>query len=168
MHGNNTPRPALGTINVILARPGGDVRASSGVMSMVGGSDLEARNQTPKRARAKVPPSLTFSKENKQGTLQPHDDALVVTIRIGGYDVRRVLVDQGSGVEIMYQDLYRGLNLRPKDLDTYDSPLMGFDGKMVVPRGMIRLPIQVGDVEVQVNFIVVEAFSLYTAILGRP
>ena len=82
--------------------------------------------------------------------------------------MRRVLVDQGSGVEIMYQDLYRGLNLRPKDLDTYDSPLMGFDGKMVVPRGMIRLPIQVGDVEVQVNFIVVEAFSLYTAILGRP
>ena len=82
--------------------------------------------------------------------------------------MRRVLVNQGSGVEIMYPDLYQGLNLRPEDLNMYDSLLMGFNGKMVALRGMIRLPIQVGNVEVQVNFIVVEAFSLYTAILGRP
>ena len=68
----------------------------------------------------------------------------------------------------MYPDLYQVLNLRPENLDRYDSPLMGFDGRMVAPRGMIRLPIQVGDVEVQVNFIVVEAFSPYKAILARP
>jgi len=133
-----------------------------------GGFNLEARNQTPKRARVIVSPSLSFSEKDKQGILQPRDDALVVTVRIGGYDVRRVLVDQGSGAKIRYPDLYRGLNLRPEDLDTYDSPLMGFDGKMVVLLGMIKLPVQVGDVEVQVNFIVVEAFSPYTAILGRP
>ena len=82
--------------------------------------------------------------------------------------MRRVPVDQGSGAEIMYLDLYRGLNLRLEDLDTYDFPLMGFDGKMVVPYGMIRLPVQVGNVEAQVNFIVVEAFFSYMAILGRP
>ena len=93
MHENNTPWPALGTINVILARPGGDVRASSNVMSMVGGSDLEARNHTLKKAKVMVPLSLSFSKEDKQGTLQPHNDALVVTVRIKGYNVRRVLVD---------------------------------------------------------------------------
>ena len=168
MHGNYTPRPALGTINVILTKPEGDVMPSSNVMSVVGGSDLKARDQTHKRARVMVPPNLSFSEEDKQGTLQPHDNTLVVTIRIRDYDVRRVLVDQGSGVEIMYPDLYRGLNLRPEDLDTYDSPLMGFYGKMVVPPGMIKLPVQVGDVEVQVNFIMVEAFSPYTAILGRP
>ena len=50
----------------------------------------------------------------------------------------------------------------------YDSSLMGFDGKMMVPRGMIRLLVWVGDVEVQVNFKVVKVFSLYIAILGRP
>ena len=57
----------------------------------------------------------------------------MVTVRIGGYDVKRVLVDQGSGAEIMYPDLYQGLNLRPDDLYRYDSSLMGFDGKMVAP-----------------------------------
>ena len=63
--------------------------------------------------------------------------------------------------------MYQGLNLRLKDLDKYDSPLMGFDGKMVVPQGMVKLPVQVSDVEVQVNFIVVETFFPYTAILAR-
>ena len=133
---------------------------SSRVMSVVGGSDLEARDQTHKRARVMVPPNLSFTEEDKQGTLQPHDDALVVTVRIGGYDVRRVY---GSRAEIMYLDLYWGLNLRPEDLDACDSPLMDFDNKMVVPQRMIKLLIQV-----QVNFIVVEAFSLYTTILSKP
>ena len=68
-------------------------------------------------------------------TIQPHDDALVVTLKIGGYDVKRVMVDQGSGAKIMYLDLYRGLNLKPKDLTAYDSPLVRFDGKVVIPRG---------------------------------
>ena len=69
------------------------------------------------------------------GTLQPYDDALVVTLMIGGYDVKRVLVDQGSGVEIIYPDLFKGLNPKLKDLTCYDSPLIGFDGKIVFLKG---------------------------------
>ena len=59
----------------------------------------------------------------------------MVTIKIEGYDVKKVLVYQGSGAEVIYPNLYKGLNLRPKDLERYDSPLMGFDGRIVVPRG---------------------------------
>ena len=44
---------------------------------------------------------LGFSDEDKVGTIQPHDDALVVTLRIGGFDVKRVPVDQGSVVEVL-------------------------------------------------------------------
>ena len=75
------------------------------------------------------------------GTIQPHGDALVVILRIGGYDVKRVMVDQGSGAEIMYPDLYSGLNLNLEDLTTYDSPLVSFDWKVVIRRGQIRLPV---------------------------
>ena len=63
---------------------------------------------------------MSFSDENKVGTIQPHDDTLVVTLRIEGYDVKRVLVDQGSGAKIMYPDLYKGLNLKPEDSTAYD------------------------------------------------
>ena len=78
------------------------------------------------------------------------------------------MVDQGSAAEIMYPDLYKGLGLKPEDLMTYSSPLVSFDSKMVVPKGQIRLPVQADTDVVEVDFIVVDAFSPYTAILGRP
>ena len=65
---------------------------------------------------------MGFSDEDKIGTYQPHYDALVVTLRFGGYNVKRVLVDQRSGAKIMYPDLYKGLTLKPEDLLKYDSP----------------------------------------------
>ncbi|XP_023911342.1 uncharacterized protein LOC112022956 [Quercus suber] len=78
------------------------------------------------------------------------------------------MVDNGSGAEVMYPNLYRGLRLKPKDLMPYGSPLMSFDGKLVVLKGMIRLPIQTGPEIVEVNFIVVDTYSPYIAIVGRP
>ena len=49
--------------------------------------------------------------------------------------MKRVLVDQGSAVEVMYSVLYRGLNLKPENLTVYDSPLVSFEGKTVTPKG---------------------------------
>ena len=44
---------------------------------------------------------MGFSDEDKIGTIQPHDDALVITLRIEGYNVKRVMVDLDSAAEIM-------------------------------------------------------------------
>ena len=82
--------------------------------------------------------------------------------------MRRVLVDQGSGAEIMYLDLYKGLNLKLKDLIAYDSSLLGLVGKVVVSKGQIRLPVQASSEVVEVDFIVVDAYSPYTAIVAKP
>ena len=125
-------------------------------------------NLVPKRVKTNVPLVLSFSEADKQGIIQPHDDALVVTLRIGGYDVRRVMIDKGSASKIMYPDLFKGLGLKPEDLTTYSSHLVSFEGKMVVPRDQIRLLMQTGSDVVEVDFIMVDAFSPYTAIMGRP
>lgn len=66
----------------------------------------------------------------------------------------------------MYLDVYKGLELKPKDLSRYDTSLVGFDGRIVMPKGQIKLPVVTEGKEVQVNFIVVKAFSPYTVILG--
>ena len=113
-------------------------------------------------------PTVSFSEEDKIGTTQPHDDVLLITLRIGNYDVKRVMMDGGSAAEIMYPDLYKGLKLKLEDLMPYSSPLMSFDGKFVIPKGMIRLPIQIGPEIVEVNFIVVDTYSPYIAIVGEP
>ena len=68
----------------------------------------------------------------------------------------------------MYPDLYKGLNLKPKDLMAYDSLLVSFEGKSVTLKGLIRLPIQTGSNVVEVDFIVVDAYSPYMAIVARP
>ena len=125
-------------------------------------------NQNPKRARVELSLVMGFSDEDKIGTIQPHDDALVITLQIGGYDVKRVMVDQGSTAEIMYPDLYKGLNLKAEDLTPYSSPLVSFEGKIIIPNGQIRLPVQTGSEVVEVDFIVVDAYSLYIAIVARP
>lgn len=46
--------------------------------------------------------------------------------------------------------------------------MVGFDGKNIIPKGMIRLPVQKGKEVVSVDFIVVKVYSPYTTILARP
>ena len=115
-----------------------------------------------------LPLDIGFSDGDKIGTIQPHDDALVITLRIGGYDVKKVMVDQGSVAEIMYPDLYKGLNLKAEDLMPYSSPLVSFEGKIIILKGQVRLPVQIGSEVVEVDFIVVDAYSPYTAIVAKP
>ena len=54
------------------------------------------------------------------------------------------MVDGGSAAEVMYPNLYKGLNLKLEYLIPYSSHLMSFDEKLIIPKGMIRLPIQTG------------------------
>ena len=103
-----------------------------------------------------------------EGTIQLHDDALVVTVQISCFLVKRVMIDQGSRADIMYPDLFKGLKLKNQDLMKYDTPLVSFDGRVVILEGQISLPINMEGKEVMVTFIVVRSFSLYTTILGRP
>ena len=165
--GNAASKPSLGTINVIFVALGRTGSCPSRVMSLSYYSNDEC-NSVPKRNKMNAPLVLSFLDADEQGTIQPHDDALVVTLRIGGYDVKRVMVDQGSATEIMYPNLFKGLGLKYEDLRSYSLPLVSFEGKMVVPKGQIRLPVQTRTDVVEVDFIVVEAFSPYTAIMGRP
>uniref|UniRef100_A0A2N9EZ93 Reverse transcriptase domain-containing protein n=1 Tax=Fagus sylvatica TaxID=28930 RepID=A0A2N9EZ93_FAGSY len=52
---------------------------------------------------------IFFSDEDLRDVQTPHDDPLVIKLRIGDSDVKRVLIDQGSCSEIMYPDLFHGL-----------------------------------------------------------
>lgn len=60
---------------------------------MVSKLELEEQIRESKKARLEALPTLGFSKEDTVGTLQLHGNALVVTLWIGGYDVKSVLID---------------------------------------------------------------------------
>ena len=107
MHGDASSRLPHGTINVIFAAPGRIGSCPSRVLSVYR-PPAEDHCQALKKARVDVPLILSFSDDDKVGTIQPHDDALVVILRIGRYDMRRVMIDQGSAFNIMYLNLNKG------------------------------------------------------------
>nr|XP_023895550.1 uncharacterized protein LOC112007440 [Quercus suber] len=165
--GNPLP-PPLRIIEVIHAPPRGLASATrKGVVNVVtveGSSDVPPAGKKMKVAQEPI----VFGDNDLEGTAQPHDDALVVTARVGGFLVKRMMIDQGSGANVMYPDLYRGLGLKSGGLSKYNTPLVGFDGKVVIPKGQISMPLNMEGKEVMVTFIVVTSFSPYTAILSRP
>ena len=69
-------RPPIGTINVILAAPGRTGPGPFRVMS-VGRFPTEPGERGSKRARGRASPLIGFTDEDKEGTIQPHEDALV-------------------------------------------------------------------------------------------
>ena len=76
-------RAPLGTINVIFVALGRIDSHPSKVMSVTRPL-AEDSNLEPKRARMEIRPVLSFFDKDKTGTIQPHDDTLVVTLRIWG------------------------------------------------------------------------------------
>ena len=134
---------------------------------MASPSEAEALDRPEKKPRRTIVP-ITFGEIELERTSQLHDDALVMTCQVGGFLVKKVMVDQGCGAEIMYPDLYKRLGLKPANLSEYDTLLVGLDGKVMTSEGQINLSVITEGKEVEVNFIMVNAFSPYMTILGRP
>lgn len=88
--------PPLGVIEIIHAAPR-DAATAKGVLKVAcaEGESLEKRMKVGRL-------TISFDEEDLEGTIQPHDDALVVTTRISGFLVKRVMIDQGSGADVMY------------------------------------------------------------------
>ena len=78
---NASSRPLLGTINVIFAAFGRTGSQPSRIM-FVARLLVDNSVSEPKTAKLEAPPMLSFSDEDKVGTIQPHDDALEVTLKI--------------------------------------------------------------------------------------
>ena len=163
--GNPLP-PPLGVIEVIHAASKGSIMTRKGVLTIAPVGDCTIKQPFKKKVRTDRE-LITFGNEDLEGTIQPHDDALVVNARISGFLVKRVMIDQGSGADVMYPDLFKGLRLKNQDLIKYDTPLVSFDKRVVIPESQISYPVNMEGKEVMVTFIVVNSFSLYTAILGR-
>ena len=102
----------------------------------------------------------------------PYDDALVVSVRVGDYNVHQMLVDNSSSVGILYYPVFQQMGIDSARLIPTNAPLVGFGGIRVLPLGAITLSVTVGNYPQQitrdVTFLVVDCSSAYNGILGRP
>ncbi|XP_028081328.1 uncharacterized protein LOC114282781 [Camellia sinensis] len=105
-----------------------------------------------KKGRIEATNVISFSDKDLARLHCPHNDTLVVTLRVKNFDIKRILIDQGSSCEIMYYETFKQLKLEDKDLAPATSPLVGFNSMPEWPVGKIILPVKAGTMTNQVEF----------------
>ncbi|GAV57527.1 hypothetical protein CFOL_v3_01064, partial [Cephalotus follicularis] len=115
---------------------------------------------------------ISFSEADYEGVHVPYDDLVVVTLLVGLFTMKRILIDSGSSTDILYKHAFDQLRILADQLKPLKTPLVGFAGEMVHPLGSINLSVVVGttprQTQVEMTFLVVDIPSTYNAIIGRP
>ncbi|XP_073123141.1 uncharacterized protein [Henckelia pumila] len=158
--------PSRGVINMISrGSTDGDSNRARKSWSKREVLGLEARKVTSC-------PVISFGPEDLKDVVTPHNDALLIQARVANYDIRRVFVDSGSSVNVIFQEAFEKMDLLGCEVNLVKTSLYGFAGHTVQPRGEVWLPITLGAGElrrtIMTLFSIVEAPSSYNVILGRP
>ncbi|KAK3027419.1 hypothetical protein RJ639_040435 [Escallonia herrerae] len=124
-----------------------------------------------KKQKMTLVPTISFSEDEIWDIKTPHDDPLVVTLRVGNFDVKRILVDNGSSAEVLFYEAFQKMNIPSNRLRKMYTPLYCFSNHPVAVEGIIALPVAIGTPSTQaklmLDFVVVRVPSAYNAILGR-
>jgi hypothetical protein len=77
---------------------------------------------------------------------RPGHAPMVLKAQIGGYDVGRVFMDAGCGINLIYARTLQAMNISPKFLQPTDCPFHGIVlGSANHPLGKIKLDVCFGD-----------------------
>jgi hypothetical protein len=166
----------------------GGFPAVENVFLIFGGPTVDMSNSQHKReqhgvlAAEKAPLSfldwsedaITFSREDHPNRIpNPGQYPLVVDPVIGNARFSKVLMDEGSSLNILYAHTLRLLGIGLDQLRPSTTPFHGVaSGKRVQPLGQIDLPVWFGTPDnfrrEKLSFEVVGFRGAYHAILGRP
>ena len=101
----------------------------------------------------------------------PHDDPLVIKLKVASELVRKILIDTGSSANIKTWECLQRLKYPGRDIIPLVHLHPGFGGQTVNTLGMIRLSLRFGDKakskSIEVDFLVVDVPTTYNVILGR-
>jgi len=116
---------------------------------------------------------IIFTPIDRGDIIIPHDDLMVITAVVARHPIRRILVDSGSSVNLIYWNCFEQIPISHDRLRKVSSPLYSFTGEAIPVAGSLQLLITIGtdpqSVTWQVNFMVFKSPSVaYNMILGRP
>jgi len=87
---------------------------------------------------------IVFSERDGWGLRQPHDSPLEIMLRVEEFNIHRVLIDNGSSVDIIYLPAFQEMKLDKKRFRPSTSPLVSFTGDRIIPRAIITLTVIAG------------------------
>ena len=101
----------------------------------------------------------------------PTIDPMFISTTIGLAFVKRILIDCGSSVNIIFKKAYDQMKLETKDLKPSKARIHGFNGAATEGVGYVELPVELGQgkhMRVRIlPFIVLDVDSPYNVFLGR-
>lgn len=102
----------------------------------------------------------------------PHDDPLVIKVKISNLRVRRIFAHLGSSSDMISLERLNHLTHDPKAIEKIYYPIICFGVSIIHPIGVISLPLRLGGRsqgrKLNVEFLVVEDLRTYNFILGHP
>ncbi|XP_021812974.1 uncharacterized protein LOC110755955 [Prunus avium] len=114
---------------------------------------------------------ISFSEEEEEGIIYPHNDPMIIRAEIAEFDVGRILIDNGSSVNVIFADAFKELGIDDSQVNRQLSPLLSFSGDLVQPIGSVSLSISFGTAPrrtmVYDQFLVVDCPTAYNVIVGR-
>ncbi|XP_022895220.1 uncharacterized protein LOC111409399 [Olea europaea var. sylvestris] len=141
----SSAQPTAETINIIVGGIASGRDTSSGRKQYA-----RQHAHTPRESSDKVK-DITFGARDLEGVSYPHDDALVVSAVVANFEVKRILVDNGSAANILSQEAFAKMGISPKQLKSVKTPLQGFSGGVIIPEGVVELPITLGSGNTQLT-----------------
>ncbi|XP_024043039.1 uncharacterized protein LOC112099801 [Citrus clementina] len=128
---------------------------------------------TPAAKRARIRQVLImWTDEDEEGTLYPHEDALVIKVTTASKKFDRVLIDTGSSVDVLFKSTMEEMRIAELRLEHTNTSLKGFGEGKLVPLGVVELPIIIGSSPTKktmiLDFVVIDKEGPYQIILGRP
>ena len=93
------------------AAAGSSKKARKTYVRMV--QNVQLMGVVPKIAQRESP-IIGFSEEDARRLHHPHDDALVVSLRVRDYNMHWVLVDNGSSADILYYLAFQQMRIDKK------------------------------------------------------
>lgn len=163
----NDDRPVRGIINTISEGFSGGGSTSSARKRHL--RTLRSVNNVQKRQSM---PPITFTDDDFHAPDPDQDDPMVITAEIARYEISKVLIDQGSSVNILYWKTFQQMDISEDLIVPFHEQIVGFAGLRVDTRGYIDLWTYLGTGrsgdERTVRYLLVEANTSYNVLLGRP
>ena len=111
---------------------------------------------------------LTFTEEEIPTEGRGHNRALHVSVKCMEHVRAKVLIDNGSSLNVMPKNTLEKLLFNASHLRPSSMVVCAFDGICREVRGEIDLPVQIGPHTCQVTFQVMDIKPTYSYLLGRP
>ncbi|XP_026417271.1 uncharacterized protein LOC113312748 [Papaver somniferum] len=110
---------------------------------------------------------ITFDAEDIDEDMEDHNDPLVLTLPVAGCNIKKILIDGGSSVNVLFYNTLKRMDLNDEQLMSSYYTIYGFNGAPTKPLGDIVLQVDAGPMKVDTRFSVVDAPSPYNAIISR-